>query len=36
LAQVKTVQVSNYINTMEVASSIGNSPTRYPLRLKIK
>ena len=36
LAQVKTVQVSNYINTMEVASSIGNSPTRYPLRLKVK
>jgi hypothetical protein len=36
LAQVKTVQVSNYINAMEVASSIGNSPTRYPLRLKVK
>jgi hypothetical protein len=36
LAQVKTVQVSNYINSMEVASSIGNSPTRYPLRLKVK
>ncbi len=36
LAQVKTVQVSNYVNAMEVASSIGNSPTRYPLRLKIK
>jgi hypothetical protein len=36
LAPVKTVRVDNYINTMEVASSIGNSPTRYPLRLKIK
>jgi hypothetical protein len=36
LAQVKTVQVSNYVNAMEVASSIGNSPTRYPLRLKVK
>ncbi len=36
LAQAKTIQISNYINTMEVASSIGNSPTRYPLRLKIK
>jgi hypothetical protein len=36
LAQVKIVQLNNYINNMEVASSIGNSPTRYPLRLKIK
>jgi hypothetical protein len=36
LPQVKTVQIDNYINTMAVASSIGNSPTRYPLRLKIK
>lgn len=36
LTPVTTVQLNNYINTMEVASSIGNSPTRYPLRLKIK
>ncbi|WP_310426870.1 hypothetical protein [Chamaesiphon sp. VAR_48_metabat_135_sub] len=36
LAQVKTVQLNNYISTMQVASSIGNSPTRYSVRLKIK
>jgi hypothetical protein len=36
LAPVKPVQLNNYINSMEVASSIGNSPTHYPLRLKIK
>ena len=36
LAPVKTVQLNNYINTMQVATAIGNSPTRYPLRLKVK
>ncbi|MCY7368752.1 MAG: hypothetical protein LH474_11445 [Chamaesiphon sp.] len=36
LPPTKTVQLNNYISTMDVASSIGNSPTRYPLRLKIK
>ena len=36
LAPTKTVQLSSYINTMQVASAIGNSPTRYSLRLKIK
>jgi hypothetical protein len=36
LAQVKTVQLNNYINTMQVANAIGNSPTRYSLKLKVK
>ena len=36
LPLLKTVQLSNYINTMQVASAIGNSPTRYPVRLKVK
>jgi hypothetical protein len=36
LPQVKTVQLNNYISTMQVASSIGNSPTRYSVRLKVK
>jgi hypothetical protein len=36
LAPVKTVQLNNYISTMEVASAVGNSPTRYSLRLKVK
>jgi hypothetical protein len=36
LPPAKTVQLNNYISTMEVASSIGNSPTRYSLRLKVK
>ena len=36
LPLVKTVQLNNYINTMQVASAIGNSPTRYSLRLKVK
>jgi hypothetical protein len=36
LTPIKTVQLSNYINTMQVASAIGNSPTRYSLRLKVK
>ncbi len=35
-AQVKTVQLSNYINVMQVGSAIGNSPTRYSLKLKVK
>jgi hypothetical protein len=33
---IKTVQLNSYINTMQVASAIGNSPTRYSLRLKVK
>lgn len=36
IPQFKTVQLNNYINTMQVASAIGNSPTRYSLRLKVK
>lgn len=36
LAPIKTVQLSDYINTMQVARAIGNSPTRYSLRLKVK
>lgn len=36
LPVVTTVQLNNYINTMQVASAIGNSPTRYSLRLKVK
>ncbi len=36
LAQVKSVQLNNYIPGMQVASAVGNSPTRYSLRLKIK
>ncbi len=36
LTSIETVQLSNYINTMQVASAIGNSPTRYSLRLKVK
>jgi hypothetical protein len=36
LPQTKTIQLNNYINTMQVASAIGNSPTRYSLRLKVK
>jgi hypothetical protein len=36
LSPVKTVQLNNYINTMQVASAIGNSPTSYSLRLKVK
>ncbi len=35
LAPVK-IALSNYINTMQVANAIGNSPTRYSLRLKVK
>jgi hypothetical protein len=36
IPQSKTVQLNNYINTMQVASAIGNSPTRYSLKLKVK
>jgi hypothetical protein len=36
LVPVKTVQLSSYINTMQVANAIGNSPTRSSLRLKVK
>ncbi len=36
LAPVKTVVLNNYINTMQVANTIGNSPTRYSLKLKVK
>jgi hypothetical protein len=36
LAQVKTVQLNNYIDRMQLANAIGNSPTRYSLRLKVK
>ena len=36
LAPIKTIQLNNYINTMQVATAIGNSPTRYSLRLKVK
>lgn len=35
LAPVK-IALSNYINTMQVSTAIGNSPTRYSLRLKVK
>jgi hypothetical protein len=36
LAQIKSVQLNNYINTMQIASAVGNSPTRYSVRLKVK
>ncbi|WP_373542356.1 hypothetical protein [Chamaesiphon sp.] len=36
LAPVKIVQLNNYLNTMQVASAIGNSPTRYSARIKVK
>jgi len=36
LAPIKTIQLNNYINTMQVATAIGNSPTRYSLRLNVK
>jgi hypothetical protein len=36
LAPVKTVSLNNYISTMQLATAIGNSPTRYSLRLKVK
>ena len=36
LAPVKTIQLNNYINTMQIASAIGNSPTRHSVRTKVK
>jgi hypothetical protein len=36
IAPVKTVPLNNYINTMQVANAIGNSPTSYLLKLKVK
>ena len=36
LAPVKTIQLNNYINTMQVASAVGNSPTRHLVRTKVK
>jgi hypothetical protein len=35
LAQIKTVRLTNYISTMQVANAIGN-PTSYSFRLKVK
>jgi hypothetical protein len=35
-AQVQTVQLTNYIDRMQLANAIGNSPTRYSLRMKVK
>jgi hypothetical protein len=36
LPQFKTVPLSSYINTMQVANAIGNSPTRNSQRVKVK
>ena len=36
MVQVKPVQLTRYIDRMQVARAIGNSPTRYSLRLKVK
>ncbi len=36
IAQVKTVQLNNYIDRMQLATAIGNSPTSYSLKMKIK
>jgi hypothetical protein len=36
LAPVKNIQLNNYINTMQVASAIGNLPTRPSVRTKVK
>jgi hypothetical protein len=36
LAQVKTVQLNNYIDRMQLANAIGNSPTRYSLRVRVR
>jgi hypothetical protein len=36
LAPVKTIQLNNYINTMQVASAIGNSPTRHSIGIRVK
>jgi hypothetical protein len=36
LPPIKSVPLNKYINTMQVANAIGNSPTRYSLKLKVK
>jgi hypothetical protein len=36
LPPTKPVLLNNYVSTMQVGNAIGNSPTRYSLRLKIK
>jgi hypothetical protein len=36
LPPTKSVLLNNYVSTMQVGNAIGNSPTRYSLRLKIK
>jgi hypothetical protein len=36
LPPVKTVQLNDYINSMQVGNAIGNSPTRYSLKLNVK
>jgi hypothetical protein len=36
LPLTKPVLLSNYVSTMQVGNAIGNSPTRYSLRLKVK
>jgi hypothetical protein len=36
IPQYKSVPLNNYINVMQVANAIGNSPTRYSQRIKVK
>jgi hypothetical protein len=36
LPSVQKLSLSSYINNMQVGNTIGNSPTRYPQRVKIK
>lgn len=36
IAPVKLLQLSSYIPTMQVARAIGNSPTRYAVKLQVK
>ena len=36
MAQVKPVQLTRYVDRMQVANAVGNSPTRYSVRLKVK
>jgi hypothetical protein len=36
LPPTKPVLLSNYVNTMQVGNAIGNSPTNYSLKLKVK
>jgi hypothetical protein len=36
LPLTKPVLLNNYVSTMQVGTAIGNSPTRYSLKLKIK